>query len=327
MNEEFKQPIFPIGLMLIYIILGTLGLYSILGIFAAPFFSIPLVIYMLKRNISIGSIWPSFMITAIGIFVMRFDLNQVLIYLLGVVLVTQIIIYLYRNGYSLPTIIMYGTVFFTAAVLVYVGLLAYLGVDYAAAYRKMCEGLKQVYTNDMSDLLAGMGISEAQLGMSLSEVWTTVIEILKQLFPAYIVVQNFTHMAIAVLICNFIVRRRNHALPSIKQLMEFKLSKAVLPLFFIAFVILLTVETGGELAVFSMNVLFILMGLLGIVGALGLLGLIYKSRLNKGIKALGYLIWIGLTLVGAIVPIVYIFFVLFACFDTIFNYRKVSIVV
>ena len=327
MDKEFKQPIFPIGLMLIYIIFGTLGLYSVLGIFAAPFLSIPLVIYMLKRGIPLSSMLISYIVTATGIFIMGFDLNQVLIYFLGVVFSTHVIVYLYRKECTLPEIIVYGTVLFTIGVLVYLRILNYLGVSYAGAYKEMCESYKQLYTQDITAILKNIGVNEAQLGMPLNEVWAVTMEFLKKLFPTVVLLQNFFHMLITVLICNFILKRQIKSLPSIKELMAFKLSKIVLLLFFVTFVMLLTVQTKEVMTTFLTNMLFILMGLLGNVGALSLLGLIQKSRAKGGIRIIGYIIWVCLAIMGTVMPLVYVFFILFACFDTVFNYRKVSIVV
>lgn len=96
---------------------------------------------------------------------------------------------------------------------------------------------------------------------------------------------------------------------------------AVLILFISMIAIASNGNEGARWSILGLNVAFFLMTLFQITGALALVGILSRTKISKGIKIIGC---VTIFLLLSISPYLVMFF---GCLDTIFNYRKVKIVV
>ena len=107
-----------------------------------------------------------------------------------------------------------------------------------------------------------------------------------------------------------------------KQLIQFRLSKAAVAIFVLAMLLISVVSSEqNALIVLGMNLINVFVWLFRLAGGLGFIGLIYQSKVSNGLKILGY---IGIGLAFIIFPYI---LMIFGCLDTFFNYRKIDIVV
>lgn len=317
-----------IGMMIIYILLSALGIFSQEVTVLFPIFSLPFALYCMRNKLT-TTMHSVFHVTiGIVIYLLMGNLYSVLIYTVGVVVPTYIILFLYKQELSLPNIMIYTGLGLAAAVFGYFTIMKLVGIDFEMQFSAALDEMNRTFTNTMDqvlqmNLIEGSNTSELQqAAIQMKEVVASGIEALKALYAAIVVFHMVIVSSITVMLLNTIARRKNKELPPLREVLEFRVSKvAVLLLMACMLFSDLNTSMQGAILVLELNIMWFLMNLLQIAGTLGLIGLVSRTSAKVPIKVLGYLAIIILFMVS---PYVVMFF---GCLDALFNYRKVKIVV
>lgn len=314
-------------LVAVYIVLGMLGIYHAMEIVLFPIITIPLIVYFIRNRLSKIQHIVFQSIIIIAVYLTNSSMNCVLIYLAGICIPAYVILYLYTEELSLPNIIMYATVLLSAVTLSFFIIMKYMGMDYEAYYLDVLDIIKNISIDDIQEWLLSQNLglelnSIAQLSLEMKQTMKSVIEIMQIVYSGLIILQLLITTGITVIIVNMIIRRKNKQTHSLVELLNFRLSKiSVFILFISTMIIALNRDGLTRWSVLSLNVAFVLMALFQIAGAFSLVAIVSRAHINKGIKILGI---ITILILLSISPYLVMFF---GCLDTIFNYRKVKIVV
>ncbi len=327
MDTNVKGLVSRVCLMTLYISLSVLGLYYAIGLVLFPIIAIPCIIYFINNKIDRKQHLLFQMIVSIGIYLITGNFICILIYLVSVCIPTYIILYFYKEKFPLPNIIMYSTICLAIVVLVFFMVMKALGIDFEAEYIYILNDIKEVSTANIEKILTIQNphltsSNIAELSIEMKQLIKSVISAMQSLYSALIILQLLLAVGISVIIGNVFLRRKNKGLPSLRELINFKLSKVSLLILFISMMGLVSLSNeNSSWAIVSLNIVFFLMTLFQIIGTLALIGLLAKSGISKGIKVTGY---ITVILLASISPDLVI---VFGCVDTLFNYRKAKIVV
>ncbi len=327
MDTNIKGLISRVCLMALYIALSALGLYYAIGLVLFPIIAIPCMIYFINNKIDIKQHLLFQMIVNIGIYLITGNFICVLVYLVSVCIPTYIILYFYKEEFPLPNIIMYSTICLAIVVLGFFIVMKALGIDFEAEYIYVLNHIKEVSTANIESILTMQNphltpSNITELSIEMKQFIKSVINLMQSVYSALIILQLLLAVGLSVIIGNTFLRRKNRGLPSLTELLEFRLSKVSLLVLFISMTGLVSVsnENSGW-AILSLNIVFFLMTLFQIIGVLALVGLLTKTRISKGIKVIGY---ITVVLLASLLPNLVM---VLGCLDTLFNYRKAKIVV
>ncbi|MBE6024027.1 MAG: DUF2232 domain-containing protein [Cellulosilyticum sp.] len=328
MEEDKKNVIKLIGIMLIYILLSALGVFGQMGVVLFPIVGLPFALYCMKNTVSKKLHVLFHVVVSIAIYLVMHSILGVLIYLVSVVIPAYVILFLYKQELALPNIMMYGGLILSAVVFVYFALMKNLGLDFEAQFAAMLDSMNQEFAVALDQLgkmgnVSGVSAAELQTSIvQLKEMMSASLNLLKSFYPAIVVSQIVMCFVITLLILNPLVRRKNKALPYTKQIFEFRLSKMAVLLLVLSMLLSdVNTTSSGAILVLALNLMSFLANLFEIVGALSFIALLSRTGLNGGVKVLGYVVIVMLFMIS---PYLLMFF---GCLDAIFNYRKVSIVV
>lgn len=327
MNLNVKSIGSIICLAAIYIGLGIVGLYHAIGVVLFPIIAVPAIVCFIKDTLNKEQHIILHMIIGVGIYLTTNNLICILIYLLSVCIPSYVIIYFYRQEYPLPNIIMHVTLALAIVVLSFFMLMKYFGLDFESYYLETLENIKYIFLDNVQEWLTiqNTNLSSsnlASLSLEMRQAINSVIAIMEAVYSALIILQLLIASGITVIVVNVIIGYNDKKIPSLKQLLSFRLSKVSVLILFISTI---TISLNGDVAtnwsILSLNITFFLMTLFQMVGTLALVAIVGKADINRGIKIIGLVTIVILLLMS---PYLVMFF---GCLDTIFNYRKVKIVV
>lgn len=327
MDSNAKSIISRICLIAIYILLGIVGVYYAVGLALFPIIAVPLIVYFIKNKLSKEQHIVFQFVIVLGIYLTTSNLICILVYLISACIPTYVVLYFYKEEFPLPNIIMYATLSLSVVVLGFFVLMKYLGIDFQAQYASILDSIKGVSLDTIQEWLIMQNPSFttsniAELGLEMKQLINSIVDAMQSVYSALIILQLLISTGFLVIIVNTILRRKNKSFPSLKELLSFRLSKmAVLILFISMIAIASNGNEGARWSILGLNVAFFLMTLFQITGALALVGILSRAKINKGIKIIGC---VTIFLLLSISPYLVMFF---GCLDTIFNYRKVKIVV
>ena len=327
MDTNVKGLVSRVCLMTLYISLSVLGLYYAIGLVLFPIIAIPCIIYFINNKLDRKQHLLFQMIVNIGIYLITGNFICILIYLVSVCIPTYIILYFYKEEFPLPNIIMYSTICLAIVVLVFFMVMKALGIDFEAEYIYILNNIKETSIANIEQVLTVLNpqltpSNITELSIEMKPLIKSVIDLMQLAYSALIILQLLLSVSLSVIIGNVFLRRKNKGLPSLRQLLDFRLSKISLLILVISMIGLVsTSNENSSWALLSLNIVFFLMKLFQIIGVLALIGLLTKTSIRKMIKVIGYITVVLLVLILPDLVIV------FGCVDTLFNYRKAKIVV
>ena len=119
MEEDKKNVIKFIGIMIIYILLSALGIFGQMGMVLFPIIAIPFALYCMRNKITMQFHIIFHVVVSLSIYLMMHNVLGILIYIISVVVPTYIILYLYKQELALPNLIMYGGLVLSGIAFVY----------------------------------------------------------------------------------------------------------------------------------------------------------------------------------------------------------------
>ncbi|MBQ1274644.1 MAG: DUF2232 domain-containing protein [Cellulosilyticum sp.] len=328
MEDDKKNVIKFIGIMIIYILLSALGIFGQVGMALMPIVSIPFALYCMKNKMTLQFHIIFHIVVSASIYLMMQNVLGILIYIVSVVAPAYMILYLYKQRLTLPNMIMYGGLLLSGIAFVYFAVMKGIGFDFEAQFGAVLDTITKEFSMTLENVISmgnttGVNISELQAtAAQTKELVAISMETLKAFYPAIVVSQIIICFGISIMIFNTLARRKVKGLPSTGQILEYRLSKVAVVLLMIAMVLTDTSNSSSnEILLLALNLMSFLTNFFEITGALSLIALLRNTAVGRGIKLLGY---VGIVLLFILSPYLLMFY---GCLDAIFNYRKVSIVV
>ncbi|MDF2879381.1 MAG: hypothetical protein K0S30_2477, partial [Clostridia bacterium] len=311
MKRSLKSVIALVSLMLVYILLASLDVYTTMGLIVFPVLSIPLAICLIKDKLTSGVDFIFNIAIIMGIYLMTYSVQSVVVYLISVCVPAYAAAFFYKKKVPLPNIIMYVSVSMTLAVFIYFAGMKAVGIDYEKGFILLIDQVKTVYFQLLISMEQSVSTQEILQQSMMKEVITLITDTIKQVYPALILIMAMAFTTIQIIFLN------STKMSSLKPLFNFKLSKiAVLVLFIAMMVALLSEDTNSIWVVVALNVLFVLQNLMQVMGIISISVLLKRATIHKGLKVLGYIVLFMLLVTPTSV------LMMLGCFDTIFNYRK-----
>lgn len=317
-----------IGVLVGYILLSALGVFQSMGTVLFPLLALPFTLYCMRNKVATTMHMIFHIIISIVIYLLMGNPYCILIYCIAVAIPTYMILFLYKQEISIPNMIMYMGLSLSVFVFAFFILMKSVGIDFEAQFVSMLTEVNQTFVSAMDYTVqanTSASIDTVQLQEAAAQMKQTIaqgIEALKIFYPAIMVSQIVISSAVTIILFNTIVRRKNKALPSNKELLEFRVSKVAIVLLMCSMLMGdLNVGAQGTSIILGLNIMCFLMNLLQVVGTLGLIALLKKTSVNSLSKGIGY---VAIVFLFIFFPYITMFF---GCLDAIFNYRKVKIVV
>ena len=323
MKQDTKRTFILCTLLILYIILAILGVYNVGSASILPILSVPYALHIAKNNYSIG-IHALYNVTAgVAIFSITGGVESVIIYIIGIGIPAYAASCFYKKKLSLPSIIIYTAIINASAMLLYQVLMKVLGVNYELQYILYTEKIKTVFIPILMEQVANInGMVDKNFELQLTETLINNFELIKQLFSSLLIINAFVCTTIQVLIMHGVLRIKDKSLPKFGELLEFRVSKVVILFLVVAMTLVGTASNASSgTVILGVNVLVVTYMLFMILGLLSMIGLIRKSSVNKGMKVMSS---IFLVIIIMFAPTLLI---LNGFLDTLFNFRKVTLVV
>lgn len=323
MKQDTKKTLTLCMLLVFYIILAIPGMYNIGVTIILPLLAIPLMLYMIKNTLSRNTHILYHVATLLAIYALTTSIESCLIYITGIVVPVYAVSYFYKKKYPLPNTIMYAGIVNGIALLIYQGIMKSLGVNYELEYILLIEELKKALLPIItSQITLASKVVDKGLEVQLVRMFIDNLDLVKQLFASMLIIHAFICTIVQVLIVNLILRRKNKEMPAFGQLLDFRVSKVLLVI--LAGAILLVAMTTDSISgtmILGINVVVIMYMLFMLLGFLSVIGIIKKSSINKGLKIISSIF------LGVLIIVSPTLLILFGFLDTVFNFRKVTIVV
>ena len=293
------------------------------------YFALPFALYMVKNKppIAVQAIFHIAMlvINCIG---SNLGIIPAIIYSVSVIAVAYIIVYFYNQKLALPNFIMCVAVSLCVIVFIALTIMKTQGIDFEQSYIYYLDQIKLFNDESTKYVLANNNgqLSSAYIEMlkQNQELIPMIINQMKVCYSYTIITVVMSVAAFIVIIFNAILRRKNKTLSSIKELIQFRLSKIAVFIFMIStFFISSTSSNENVMAILQLNLVSLFLWIFKVAGGLGLIGLIKGLNIGNVLKIVGY-IGVVIAFNGGLLMYVLI---IFSCLDAFFNFRKVEIVV
>lgn len=329
MEQSKKSMAKLIVILVLYTILSVMGCFTVIETVLFSVFALPFALYIEKEKPSL-LMQALFHITMIGInyCFSNNPLLSIAIYSISVIVTPYILSFYCHQQLSLPHFIMYVSISLSVIVFIFFMMIKGIGIDFEQLYINSIDYVKETFmqlTTSIMEMGSANDLNNSENMKLLLENQKYIVDVLEHMkvFYAYTMVTLVVSFStLTVILYNGLLRKKNKQLPSIKQLIEFRLSKVAVFLLVAAIFTVSSVSANhNAIIVLGLNLMNFFIWLLKAVGGLGLVGLVYRSSASGGLKVLGY---IGVAIAFGIFPYM---LMIFGCLDAFFNYRKVDIVV
>jgi len=316
-------------MIIVYTVLAILGFFSRLEAVLFPVFALPVALYVVneKPQLVLQAVFHT-VILGINFVVSDYNVVTLLIYIVSVIIPAMIIAFVFEQKVALPNFIMYVAVALCILIFAYFSVLKLFGIDFEQIYIDCINEFQKYIGNFTQEVISiakankTATADEIDTWLQAEKIYVAALEMMKAFYAYLVITISISVSALIVLIYNAILRKKYKELPSIKQLLEFRLSKMAVVIFVIAMVVVSSITTDqSAVKIFGLNLMRVFIWLFRLAGGLGLIGLISRSTVKNGLKIVGY---VGVILAFSIFPYV---LMIFGCLDTFFNYRKIDIVV
>lgn len=320
MNYNIKDIVKMTVIVVAYVILGSMRIYSDSLIFLLPLLAVPMTLYLMSNSINIKRDLILNILIGGLIYIFSGSLPEVILYTLNVIIPAYIVATFYRKKLEIPQLIIYTATAIAGVLCIYIVGLKYLDMDYVQQYFELLSMYQSVQTEVFASI-QGYGITSEQLSV-LEKLVKAQVSILKIIYPAVMFIIIIWLVVIHVSIVTFIGRIRGWHIPSLKQLFHFRFSKITAVLFVVAFMLVQGTNMGDSaFSILGWNIYFLINSLYQFIGLVSLITLIKRSKGNKTMKVMGVIITLILVYLSPSMLMI------FGLLDTVFNYRKVKNVV
>nr|WP_307993291.1 DUF2232 domain-containing protein [uncultured Niameybacter sp.] len=326
MNQQTRQNFKLILMIGIYVLLGIVGVYSFTLIFLAPLLMTPMAIFLMgnkknyKRDLFIH------LIISMLLYVFTNSIQEVLLYIVSVAVPAHIFVTCYRKKLALPQIAMYTGVGMIAVFYLYIIGMKYMQVDYIQMYNSLLDAAKSQYEIMFNELVANQNQAiSAEVSKQLASMKRQIldsVDVLKYLYPTMLLQTGVALGVIGTIFITFIGRLKKWRMLPLVQFANFKFSKWMSGLLLVSgFVALFMGNGSNEVLALATNLYFFTMYLLQIIGLIASIMFVKKSKLATTTRTMVIVLCV---LTYFTVPFI---MMIVGLADTLFNFRKVDIIV
>ncbi|OOB77785.1 MAG: hypothetical protein BEN19_01220 [Epulopiscium sp. Nuni2H_MBin003] len=299
MNDDLRSRVL---MSAIYLILGILSFYSYLFILFIPVLIIPFIKYHTTNSLNIQHILLD-SLTILLMAILNPTTSDAIIYATLVILPAYILVRCYKEKeVKLPQIIMYLTVTTWVGLVIQMGAIDHYIYEY---YTLIDEATIQMQ-------IAMSGFSATEL-VYFNEILTLQNYILKLIYPTFIFVVANLLSFITILLTYKI----NDKTTSLSQLLEYRLNRFTLCLIALGW-IWFNHSMDYSLSVIGINLLVIMFFLYSLTGFFGIVSLVVMNGRSL------FMTFIAIIFFASFMPW---FFLIYGLIDTVFNVRKVKVVI
>ncbi len=324
MNQDIRQYVKLLMISLLYIALGIIGIYSSTLIFLVPLLMTPMAIYLMSSKRSYTRDIIMHMMISILIFGMTMRLDEALLYLISVAVPAHILVACYRKQYSVPHVAMYTGIGTVGLFYIYIIAMKYLQIDYIAMYNALLDAFKVEYIKMIEEMSQMTNMSE-QMAVQIKvikEQLPKIISLFKYTYPAMLLEAGIVIGLLSTAIITLIGRMKKWRMASLTQLVNFKFSKWMAGLFLIAgFIIQFSSGGNDSLTALGINLYYFISYLLQLIGIVALIMIIRKSKWSSGLKVISIVLSLMMFWTTPFIMMI------IGLGDTLFNFRKVDIIV
>ncbi|MGL4362069.1 MAG: DUF2232 domain-containing protein [Cellulosilyticaceae bacterium] len=322
MKQEKKERIQVIGLILLYAILGVVGLYSRTMVFLFPIIALPITIYLLGMKNNLKKAWIIHVAVMISILILTGSLVECVFYFCAVAMPVTIILSLSKKSATIPQYIMYIGVGVMSVFFIVVLIMRNLGIDYINMYLEIIADTQILQMNLIDEAMTlASDVSMHEQFKAFKEVISMQYILLETIYPALFLLIGIFNAAIYQFLITRIAKIIKWNMPSFRQIAQFTFSKWMAVLFFLALILIQLQNDEPLLGLLGVNLFFFVTILLQFLGGMTAIVLIKRKKWVITKKILAYAI-IGLLF--STIPTV-IMMVGFS--DILFNFRKVKLIV
>lgn len=311
-----------ISLILFYILVSVFNPYGTMLFVFFPIITIPLTVWLIQypNDIGIEGLFHAAIITTI--YLLTKNIQSTLLYIIVVVIPAYTVSSTYKQYKPLPYIILYGGILTVAGMLAYIFIMKYMGIDYEKYFLLSLDQVQNMYMQLIDNAAIEIGKEKLPQIETMKYSIRILIDTIKIIYPALLCILGIVLTTIQVFLLKIVLRIKKINGPSIKQLFSFKLSKTPILILIIAMILTFSqVEMANIWTVFALNIVVLFENLLQLMGIVVMIVLVRKTKIPTIGKA-------GIYLVMMILYMVYpSIMTMLGCFDTIFNYRQVELIV
>jgi hypothetical protein len=306
------------SIYLVYILLGMSGFYKLGFIFFFPILALPLTIWNLGNKQDYKRDFFFHISIGLFIFLTTMQIDDMMLYVMNVTIPTLIITYSYRKKIDLPHTIAYTAVGMIIGSFLFVG----LRQNYLVAYFNAIEFYQTVQLEAVQALISqGQTIFSKDQLQAMPEAIILVTTLLQYIYPAMFMIGVFVLTTLLILLVAGIGVLKKWRLPKLKELTQFKLSRFSVILYIMGWIFMQMSSTVDIWQMLGLNIFFFMQSIFQFVGIITLLTMV--KNLNIGMLWKVLLILCGIILLLTSPTII----MMIGVFDTLFDYRKVPIVV
>ncbi|MGL4799479.1 MAG: DUF2232 domain-containing protein [Cellulosilyticaceae bacterium] len=322
MKVTTKEKIILLGMLMTYILLGMLGIYTETLVFLFPLLATPLAIFLMSNGINTKRDVLLQLLIIVGLLAIGESVSGIILYLIAVVLPAYMVVSLYRKHTSIPHMIIYIAMAVMGSLYLYVIAMKYAGVDYVAYYMTALEEYKTLQFQILDEANSLKQTLTEEYIIAFKDMIRMQIDILGMVYPALFLIIGMILSAGYVGIIQLIGRLKKWRLGSFRQVFSFTFSKWMTVLLIVALLLTqLGANDNESFVLLGMNLFVFISSLLECLGIIIIAVLLKRKKWSFGLKTL------------AVVTIVMLFFRMPTVFmavgfaDTLFNFRKVKIIV
>lgn len=324
MNQDIRQYVKLLMISILYIALGVANIYSSTLIFLVPLLMAPMAIYLMssKRNYT-RDIIMHVIISAV-IFILTMRLDEALLYLISVTAPAHILVGCYRKEYAVPHIAMYTGLGTVGLFYIYIIAMKYLQIDYIAMYNTLLDTFKVEYIKMIEEMsqIANVSDQMATQIKIIKEQLPSIISLFKYTYPAMLLEAGIVIGLLSTAVITLIGRMKKWRMASLNQLVNFKFSKWMAGLFLIAgLIVQLSAGGNDSLTALGINLYYFISYLLQLIGIVALIMIIRKSKWTSGLKVMSIVLSLMMFWTTPFIMMI------IGLGDTLFNFRKVDIIV
>lgn len=323
MQLNIKDNLKLIAIMVLYIVLGSLHVYTGTIIILFPILVLPMIIWMLSNKQDLKRDIVIQLGIAIGVFLVTQSIEEVVLYIMNVSIPAMIVTMTYRKSVDIPHIIVYTTLGVVLSLYIFVIVQSYVGVNYLESYFDILDKYKsmQLEVFDVFVKQTPKTLSAEQIDL-FKELIYNQITLLKYIYPALAIILSIGLTTIMLVLLTLIGKIKRWHMTSLRQLVHFKLSKEAAVLLILG---LLLIEVDGKygnvLSMLGMNLFFLMQVVFQWVGIITIITFIRRGKMSTFVKALSILLSIMMFYASPIL------IMMLGLFDTLFDYRKAEITV
>lgn len=324
MNQDIRQYIKLITISVIYIVLGLIGIYSSTLIFLVPLLMAPMAIYLMSSKKNYKRDLLMHILIAGILYLVTARLDEALLYVISVAVPAHILVSCYRKQLPIPHIALYTGIGTVGLFYIYIIGMKYLQIDYIQMYNTILDTFKVEYIKLIEEMGQMSNLSDQTMKQveMVKEQLPNVIDVFKYTYPAMLLEVGVVIGLLSTAVITLVGRVRKWRMTSLTQLVHFKFSKWMVALLFIAGIIVQVSSNEQEaLLALGINLYYFVSYLLQLMGIIAIIMLIRKSNWTSGLKMMSIVLSVMMFWTTPFVMMI------IGLGDTLFNFRKVDIIV